>query len=420
MTEQLALEPVKPLAPIVAKIKRLSYFDDRFYHFDFTDGSKRALISVTSVLGIVEKPWLLRYYGSLGYDEARRRLREAGDHGSIIHAAAQIFTLGGVVMFQYPKHLHVDDDLKAQNDYIIKQCLFQGRPFIVIDDQWEKMIFDRFEAIYNIVKPVIDESETVVFDMETGTAGTADAYGTLPAGRYKVNGSQEVVIPTTGFAAFDWKSGKNVGHDAEMQVGEYAYCLELAGKRVDYTVIWHLQADTRTGLVGVRMIVRNRDEWQRDRQDFLKVKAVYDIDHVDDAPASLEFKTLSMRHDVDILLPHGIIRGEGSESGVAVPIARTDGTTIPGSEIDLADPIYQVNELIKEFPVKTQVSLLARAFGYKEGQEPTLRELINRHADLPAAMEVLKTDIAKVKEMSAGKKKPLVSDPPVAPSKEGV
>lgn len=393
----------------IAKVKRLSWFDDRWYKFDLIDGTKIAYPSVTSILNIIEKKYLLRFYGTVGFEEARRRMREAGDHGSIVHAAIQIFTQGGVVAYQYPRHLHVDDELREQNEAIAAQCLKQDRPFLILEDQWEKMLVDRFEEWYNTVNPIIHETETTVYSHKYRTAGTADNISTLKAGAYMVAGSEPVVVPVDGRAVGDYKTGANLGREALMQVAHYAYCVEQGtGETVDYTYILHLQADTRSGIPGVKMILRNRAEWQADNEHFLAVKSVFDIEHAGDEPKVLAFRNVSMRKDVTVLLPQGRVLGAEEGYGAAM---RTDNVVEETAEDGKVKPIGEPTPLqvilgiVNQFPAKTQKSMIERAFG--EGTTKDSLPAIVKQAtpgDLFTAIAVLQHDEEKIKEIMTKKK----------------
>ena len=79
-------------------VKVIEYFDQRFYKMSFLDPLDY-FPSVTTKLGIIDKPFLARWRGDIGNREADYRVRDAQEKGSNIHNGWFVMTQGGAVVY---------------------------------------------------------------------------------------------------------------------------------------------------------------------------------------------------------------------------------------------------------------------------------------------------------------------------------
>ena len=74
-------------------------FDARRHQY-FLDGEP--VPSVTQILGIIRKPGLEKWRGSVGNTEADRLKRQAADHGTQVHKACELVAKGQDTLIAYP------------------------------------------------------------------------------------------------------------------------------------------------------------------------------------------------------------------------------------------------------------------------------------------------------------------------------
>jgi hypothetical protein len=154
---------------------KIEWFDDRFYKRLLPKGFEW-YISATTVNGIVEKPFLKRWYGDLGTELAQKRSQEAKDAGTLVHAL-----INGLL-----NNAEIDGSKFPQ-------------------EIWRQVV--HFSEWYESVKPVILGSEIEVFSDEWKCAGTLDLVYFMRAGEYDLGMSKPVKCEA-GVRILDIKTGK--------------------------------------------------------------------------------------------------------------------------------------------------------------------------------------------------------------------
>lgn len=248
------------------ELKRIEWFDDRCYRIRYENLKKEEieeyLPSVTTVLNVSPKPFLLKWYADLGYREARLRMFEAAERGSRIHWAWETYCSGGVVIY-HPIKTPIYDDTEIEE---IKKKY--GGHYFMLRDQGEMWDFMKLAEAHKRLKPTFKLNEQTVFNLTTKEAGTADNLFKITEGEYEINGAKPVKL--SGYYVVDVKTGAAVGDEAKMQITAYAQCLTFMHKNNfidlpdDFSIsgglILHTSSQTKKGIAGLSSILVDIDE----------------------------------------------------------------------------------------------------------------------------------------------------------------
>lgn len=153
-------------------------------------------ISVTTALEIIRKPFLERWRGSVGNDEADRIRDEAGDFGSAVHDACQAIDQGSLP--------NVDETV-----YSVVKCY----------EQWTQATVKEWLKI-----------EDVVFCSHYWYAGRVDRVAILKGDRNR---------PTV----IDLKTSTYISKEMGLQLAAYQHCLEDEGIKPKRRIILQLPKD---------------------------------------------------------------------------------------------------------------------------------------------------------------------------------
>lgn len=156
----------------------------------------KLLPSVTTVLGVIRRPYLERWRGELGNVEADRVLNEAGTLGTNIHDICQAINL--------------------------------RQPWEAPDKATEAMA-RAYEAWYNQTVKTVIAVEKVVVSTKYGYAGRLDFLAKLKGDR----------LPTL----IDIKTTKRVYRDIPLQLAAYMYGLEELGRPVARRLVVHISKE---------------------------------------------------------------------------------------------------------------------------------------------------------------------------------
>lgn len=242
-------------------VNTIEYFDDRFYKLKLSSKEQQLLkkyhkkefaeiiylASVTTMLGIINLPFINRWRGDVGNERADYLLRAGGEKGSYIHDgvnSALVYDEKGL------------GNLLKHSDYS--------------QEEWVQLV--RFTKWYEELKPEILKLEWIVYSLKHLFAGRMDLLVKLKEGKYNTGFSEPVKIPA-GIYLGDTKSGKGI-HGADYQTASYAMAVEemtaliegLTKIKIKGTFTLHLNAGTRQGW---KMIVRDRKQMREDFQTAL-------------------------------------------------------------------------------------------------------------------------------------------------------
>jgi hypothetical protein len=235
---------------IIPQIETIEYYDDRFYKIKTKKGFEY-YPSVTTVLGIIHKEWLARYYGDLGTERAQYRSKIAMEQGSEIHRLISELVAGNELSADtYPQ------------------------------EQWLQLC--RFADFHKSIKPKYLLNEQTVLSHKHKCAGTLDLLIFISETKeYDVGTSKEIEIEA-GVYVIDIKTGKNEDDNYNYQTAAYFEMVKemkvlevLATKRkLIGTGILYLNTNTKSGW---KLKLRNLKEIKNDFKCFKSALFLYNL-----------------------------------------------------------------------------------------------------------------------------------------------
>lgn len=268
-----------------------TWFDDRIYRIR-ESGVIHDIASVSTKIGIEEKPFLLKWYADLGWDKARKQLYEAGEKGKRIHFAMWVYNQGGVVLYNpWRAPIYTDEqieDVKKKTNGL----------FMVLKEQDEMVAIWKLQRFFDAVKPRILHSEYTVYSIEDDIAGTLDMALHIEAGTYDVNGSKKLIIPKSGIVIADLKSGNTVGDSVWEQISPYTVAFEKMQKvKVVGGLVLHTAATTRTGIEGFSATFRDRTELAASFEIYKNLAFVWNKRNPNFGPKAFDFPTFIQKKE---------------------------------------------------------------------------------------------------------------------------
>jgi hypothetical protein len=288
----------------VKNAKRVTMFDSHFYDVVLQTGERVIYPSSTTILGIINKPWLIHMMKQLGVEEMEERLRAALAAGALVHYATMRMDQGWAILYRYPEEQNPDPELTEQNIRIEEICKSASVPYYIVRNQEAMVMVERYERIVDVLKPELLGIEQIVVSVKHRYAGTLDRRWRVKAGEYPLNGSKTVVIPKDGTAIFDLKTGtEDTGY--AKQVASYAEAVEESlGEQVDYCITGYVDAKTRGENEGIRVVVAGRDEWKKDFEGFLHAHWLWYDQNADKIPKVRDFRSVIYRPITNVI-QHG-------------------------------------------------------------------------------------------------------------------
>lgn len=267
------------------KIKQVEWFDSRWYKLEVAKGEVRWIPSVTTKLGITDKPFLARWRGDIGNREADMRLFEAQNRGSRIHAAFDVYQKGGVIIYnpwQRPNYTPEElEEIKKKNTL-----------WFVVQYQDEMHDLLKLSKFHEIVKPEIIMTEGTVYSLEDNDAGTVDALYKIQGGSYLVNGSKPLKLES-GVYVVDLKTGSVVDKNAYRQTAAYVKCiLRMKIANPIGTIILHTQSKNKAGIEGLGVLVHTQEEVAQDLREYRLISDLWMVEHGQDTPRVFEFPSI--------------------------------------------------------------------------------------------------------------------------------
>jgi hypothetical protein len=269
------------------EVKLVEWFDEHWYKIGKEDGTAEYFPSTSTKLRVVGKPFLAKWRGDIGNREADLRMFEAGERGTRIHHSWYTLTTGGVVIFnpwQRPNY-SPEDIAKLQDENCGNVAVIQYQDEML--DVW------KLQRWVEIVKPKFLGAEMTVYSLKNREAGTLDNLMEIAEGEYQINGKTPVKL-AGGVYVLDLKSGHSVDDDAYMQTADYGYMVEEmdADKKIAGTIILHSGSALKTGIEGLATLVHNREEMDKDYQDFRHAAALWERKNATAKPKVFEFPAL--------------------------------------------------------------------------------------------------------------------------------
>lgn len=271
------------------EIQTAMFFDERGYRIKFKDGSIYEQASVTTKLGIESLGFLNRWYAEQGWDQARKKLHEAGERGKRIHYALFIYIMGGIVLYNNPRVPTYTQDQ-------IKEFQRETPYFVILENQDEMLAMVKLQKFFETVNPKILASEETVWNQEHGIAGTLDMVLMIEKGKYDVNGSKGLVVPETGAYIGDLKTGNMVSESAWNQISAYQVAYEgLSGLKAKGGLVLHTSSTNRSGIEGLAVPLKTSEELKEDFQIFKSLSYVWDKRNPNFTLKAFSFPTMIKR-----------------------------------------------------------------------------------------------------------------------------
>lgn len=279
--EAVILDITKPTL-----VKTVEFFDDRYYKILAGDGTFEYFPSVTTILEVVNKPYLGRWRGEVGNETADKKMNDAARRGSAVHHAAAVLARGGRVDW-----VNTDLDRDEEKEKLYATLMYHyGKDFFVIrcnQETWLQVV--RFVQWWDAVQPKLIMNEQNLFSMDLRIAGTLDFLVEIKGGEYMINGSKKVAL-TDGIYIMDLKTGNQVDDNYFMQISAYTAMLPPEFK-VTGGMIIHTNAATRSGIEGVATHVRSADQLKKDFNDFSSVHTLWRRKNEVEKPKIMELPT---------------------------------------------------------------------------------------------------------------------------------
>jgi hypothetical protein len=270
------------------QIKQVEWFDSRFYKVDLLNNGipeTRWMPSVTSKLGIIDKPFLAEWRGSIGNREADTRMFESQQRGSRIHDAFNRLVNGQGVAYNPWNHPnYLADELEAL------KLKFGGLAVLNYQDEYFQVY--KLKKWLDLVKPKILHAEKTVYSLLHNDAGTLDLACYIEGGNYFVNGSKVVFIPSGNYIV-DLKTGNNLSDEANLQTACYLKCAEEMGLgKFNGTIILFTGSKNRGGIEGLGTHLRLMPEVEQDYKYYRLASELWMMKHKDDHPKVMELPSL--------------------------------------------------------------------------------------------------------------------------------
>lgn len=268
------------------KIELISYYDDHFYRVE-EHGEVYYLPSVTTKLGVIEKPQLARWRGDIGNREADLKMTEAQDRGKRIHWAWETVLNGGIAIYNPYQHPNYSQEqLEALN------AKFGALNVVVLRVQDEMVQIHKLKSQFDLLKPEVLGVEKKVYDLEHRDAGTIDSILKIQKGDYMIAGAKPLSLKE-GIYIQDLKTGNYLDDNVWLQLAAYTYMFEkMFEAKVQGALVTHTSAKTKGGIAGLTTLFRDRETLlDKDYNDYRHAAALWERNHADDQPKTFTFPT---------------------------------------------------------------------------------------------------------------------------------
>ncbi len=263
----------------------IEWFNAHYYRVT-ENGTNRFIPSVTTKLGIVDKPNLARWRGDLGNREADLRMYEAGQRGTRIHWAYATALKGGAVVYDpWQNPVYTEEGLAELRK--------EHRELAILRTQEEQWDICKLAEQYKRLDPEVLGVEQTVHDIQNNDAGTIDNILAVKAGAYLVAGSKPLVL-SGGIYINDLKTGKYVDDNVWMQLAPYAFMYEKRfGITVAGALVTHTGSNIKTGIPGLKTLYRDRETLLgKDYSDYRHAAALWEREHTGEEPETFQFPSV--------------------------------------------------------------------------------------------------------------------------------
>lgn len=269
----------------MSEVVLIEYFNSHYYRVT-ENGVTRFVSSVTTKLGIIDKPNLARWRGDVGNREADLRMYDAAQRGTRIHWAYATALKGGAVVYD-----------PWQNPVYTEEGIIELRKehggLAILRTQEEQWDICKLAEQFKRLDPEVLGVEQTVYDLEANDAGTIDNILAIKGGAYLIAGSKPLVL-SPGIYINDLKTGKYVDDNVWLQLAPYGYMYEKRyGITIAGALVTHTGSTIKTGIPGLKTLVRDRDTlFNKDYPDYRHAAALWEREHAGEEPETFQFPSL--------------------------------------------------------------------------------------------------------------------------------
>lgn len=263
----------------------IEWFNAHYYRVTLPLGERRFIPSVTTKLGIIDKPQLARWRGDLGNREADMRAYEAAQKGNRIHWALAVALRGGAVVYDpWQKPVYTDEGILA-----LKK---EHKEISILRTQEEMWAISKLAEQFKRLNPEVLGVEESVYDLGENDAGTIDNILLISGGDYSVSGQKPLRLPP-GIYVNDLKTGSFVGDDVWLQLAPYAVMYEKKhGVQVTGALVTHTGASIKGGIAGLKTMHCPRETLQQYYKKYRHISDVWNDKHEGEEPETFQFPSI--------------------------------------------------------------------------------------------------------------------------------
>jgi len=263
----------------------IEWFNSHYYKVTEADGQARYIPSVTTKLGVIDKPQIARWRGDLGNREADARMNEAAEKGTRIHWAYAVSLQSGAVVYNpWQKPIYTEEgitELKAKHKEIA-----------ILRTQEEMWAICKLAEQFKRLQPEVLGVEEMVYDLEKNDAGTIDSVFGIKEGSYLISGSKPLRLPG-GIYVNDLKTGSFIGDDVWLQIAPYVVMYEKKhGVKVTGGLVTHTGSTMKGGIAGLKTMYCDRELLQEYYEKYRRISDVWMDRHKDEEPETFQFPSL--------------------------------------------------------------------------------------------------------------------------------
>lgn len=265
----------------------IEFFNSHYYKVSLPGGGVRYIPSVTTKLGIIDKPALTKWVGDIGWREANLRKYEAGQRGTRIHWAYSVMlSEGGAVVYDpWQKPVYTEEGMAELKKRFKNVAILRTQ-----EEMWD---ICKLAEQFKRLKPTVLGIEEMVYNLEENIAGSIDHIFSVEEGNYSIAGAKPLYLPG-GIYIGDLKTGHYVDDNVFRQLAPYALCWEKKhGAQVAGALVTHTGSSIKTGVPGLKTIYRPRDVlFAKDLSAYKHAAALWDAEHEGEEPQTFEFPSL--------------------------------------------------------------------------------------------------------------------------------
>ncbi len=269
----------------MSDVTLIEWFNSHYYKVT-VDGVTRFLPSVTTKLGIIDKPFLAQWRGDVGNREADNRLYDAQMKGKRVHWAYATALEGGAVVYDpWQKPVYTEESLatlKAKYEQLA-----------VLRTQEEMWAICKLAEQFKRLNPKVLAVEHTVYDLTNSDAGTIDSILLINEGDYFVSGAKPLHL-SGGVYICDLKTGNYLDDGVWYQLAPYAFMWEkMTGRQIAGALVTHTNSTLKKGISGLKTMYRDRETLiNSDYKYYRHAAALWEGQHAGETPETFQFPSL--------------------------------------------------------------------------------------------------------------------------------